>query len=477
MSWFRVHSIKVGSNDSKIFWYNNQQNLLYDENKEPLFQQESNFYKKFLDWSKQNPATKSRDIRRLKIQLGLSCNYSCSYCSQRFIPHADSNNLPYVETFIDKMPKFFQGGEDGLGKGVKIEFWGGEPFVYWKTLKILAEKVREKYPNANFGMISNCTLLDDEKIEWLDRLGFAIGMSHDGESYKDTRGDDPLLNPEKYKYILKLYNLLAPKGRMSINCVMNKNNISKKEVQKYLSKYFNPEYLFIGEGSIIDAFDEGGISNSLVKRADQLKYRNNSLEEVRNSSCDKFTHVKNQIEGFINGMLQGKPREALNQKCGIDSPHNVTVDLKGNVITCQNVSPVSIAMNGEKHLSGHIDDFDNVRVKTITHWSHRPNCKNCPVLHLCKGSCTFTEGKFFDVSCQNSFSDNIVYFATAVEIITNGYLPYYIEGDNPKERHDIWGWVTNQEKSDLEIRFEKEKLEELSKQKPTYNFNVNGARV
>ena len=34
------------------------------------------------------------------------------------------------------MPKFFQGGEDGLGKGVKIEFWGGEPLVYWKTLKV-----------------------------------------------------------------------------------------------------------------------------------------------------------------------------------------------------------------------------------------------------------------------------------------------------------------------------------------------------
>ena len=415
MSWFKIHAGKVGTEDSKIFWYNNEQNLLYDTDKKPLFEQEENFYEKYLDWSKQNPAIKSKDIRRLKIQLGLSCNYSCSYCSQRFIPHADKNNIPYVEKFIKKMPKFFQGGEDGLGKGVKIEFWGGEPLVYWKTLKVLAEKIREKYPNASFTMISNCTLLDDEKIEWIDRLGFSIGMSHDGESYKDTRGDDPLLIPEKYEKILKLYNLLAPKGRMSINCVMNKNNKSRTKVQKYLEKYFNPEYLVIGEGAFIDAFDEGGISCSLITRKEQLEYRNQALEEVRNNTCDKFIHPQSAIENFVINMIKGKPKSAVNQKCGIDSPHNVTVDLKGYVITCQNVSPVSIGQNGEPHLAGHIDNYDNVKVRAITHWSHRPNCKNCPVLHLCKGSCTYTEGKYFDVSCQNSFSDNIVFFANTMQ--------------------------------------------------------------
>ena len=35
------------------------------------------------------PGRKSRHIRRLKIQLGLGCNYSCSYCLQRFQPEAE----------------------------------------------------------------------------------------------------------------------------------------------------------------------------------------------------------------------------------------------------------------------------------------------------------------------------------------------------------------------------------------------------
>ena len=34
-----------------------------------------------------DPAGKSRDIRHLKLQLGLKCNYSCQYCSQAHQPH------------------------------------------------------------------------------------------------------------------------------------------------------------------------------------------------------------------------------------------------------------------------------------------------------------------------------------------------------------------------------------------------------
>ena len=455
MSWFKMHAGVPGSNEGKVFWYNNEYNMFYDEDKTPLFEQENKFYKEFWAWSKHNPAIKSRDIRRLKIQLGLSCNYSCTYCSQRFIPHADKNSLPLVKDFVKKMPSFFNGGSDGKGSGARIEFWGGEPFVYWKTFKKLAEEVKKLYPNITYNIISNCTLLDDEKIEWLDKMGFSVGMSHDGESYGATRGEDPLLIPEKKEMILKLYNKLAPQGRMSINCVMNKENMSKTKVQKYLEQFFDPTHLRIGEGAFIDAYDEGGISLSLVSREDQLKYRKIHLDEVRANTADKFMYVGDHIKGFLDSMFKGKRKDSLNQKCGIDSPHNVTVDLKGNVITCQNVSSIAVGMNGQPHLSGHIDDYDNVRVKTVTHWSHRPNCTNCPVLHLCKGSCTFTDGKYFDVSCENAYSDNIVYFARAFELLT-GYLPFKIEGDFPKERHDLWGWTTDQKVSDLEVRLKAE---------------------
>ena len=38
--------------------------------------------------SQSSPGAKSSPAV-LKIQLGLSCNYACDYCSQRFVPHAE----------------------------------------------------------------------------------------------------------------------------------------------------------------------------------------------------------------------------------------------------------------------------------------------------------------------------------------------------------------------------------------------------
>ncbi|MBM3409185.1 MAG: caspase family protein [Betaproteobacteria bacterium] len=35
---------------------------------------------------------------------------------------------------MDQLQGWFAGGTDGRGSGVKIEFWGGEPFVYWSKM-------------------------------------------------------------------------------------------------------------------------------------------------------------------------------------------------------------------------------------------------------------------------------------------------------------------------------------------------------
>ena len=79
----------------------------------------------------------------LKIQLGLSCNYSCEYCSQRFVPHAE-------ETTQADVPQFLHLLESSLERAPeRIEFWGGEPLVYIKTLRPLAEALRQRYPAAS----------------------------------------------------------------------------------------------------------------------------------------------------------------------------------------------------------------------------------------------------------------------------------------------------------------------------------------
>jgi uncharacterized protein len=107
-----------------------------------------------------------------------------------------------------------------------------------------------------------------------------------------------------------------------------------------------------------------------------------------------------------------------------------------------NVDFIETSKNGESHLGGTLDDYENVSIKSSTHWMNRKECSGCPVLHLCQGACMFLDQKFWDISCANAYSDNVALFALSIERITGGYIPTLIKNDFlPLERQDVWGTV------------------------------------
>ena len=383
--------------------------------------------------SQATPAGKTKDIKVLKIQLGLSCNYECVYCSQRFVPRADETNKDDVGPFLEELPNWFHPTDD-----VKVEFWGGEPFVYWKTLKPLAESIRARYPTARFGIVTNGTVLDLEKNAWLDELGFTVGISHDGPGYH-ARGLDPFDNPEQLAMILDLWHRLGPQGRMSFNAMIHKNNASRGAIVEWFKQRLGFD-VPIGEGGFIDPYDEGGASVCMTEAADHINYRSASFGELRKGQASHIDAVNRKINDFIKSIVTRRPATALGQKCGMDRSDNIAVDLKGQVLTCQNVSAVATSFNGASHLIGNVADFDNIKLTTSTHWSHRAECPNCPVLQLCHGSCMFLAGDMWELACDNSYSDNIPFFMSAWEILT-GTIPYYIDGPQADARKDIIGAV------------------------------------
>lgn len=372
------------------------------------------------------------NVRTLKISLGLSCNYECSYCSQRFVPHAESTNPGDVGPFLTQVNSALPTAPE------RIEFWGGEPLVYWKTFKPLAEGLRELYPQAQFCVITNGSLLDAEKNAWLDRLGFAVGISHDGPGYH-ARGLDPLDDPVKRGAIMDLYARLHPQGRISINAMVHADNPSRASIQAWLQERFGAD-VRIGEGAFIDPYDEGGLASTFQSHAEHVAFRSQAFHELRTGKVTQFGIGRDKINGFVDSVVKARPASALGQKCGMDRASNLAVDLQGNVITCQNVSAASTAPNGQGHRIGHLSDLASVAMKTATHWSQRKDCPNCPVLQLCQGSCMFLEGKLWDAGCDAAYSDNIAFFVAAIEYLT-GCIPFCIEGDFRADRHDVFGQV------------------------------------
>jgi uncharacterized protein len=388
--------------------------------------------------SAETPGRKTGKVRTLKIQMGLSCNFSCTYCLQRFVPRAPAMSVQDAEAFLAQLPGWFAGGDDGKGAGVCIQFWGGEPLVYWSALRLLGERLREMYPRARFHTITNGSLLTAEIVEWLDRMDFGVCISHDGPG-QATRGADPMADPRQKAVILDLYRRLKPKRKISVNAMLHKDNQSRAAIASWLKAAFEDEGLPIGEGSFVDAYDDGGLASSLSD-AEAAPFRKAAFDEVRSGAAKNFLIVESKIRDFIISVTTARPAGSLGQKCGMDRPESIAVDLKGRVLTCQNVSAVAPAPNGQSHLLGTVDDLDKVELRSATHWSKRLGCAECPVLQLCQGSCMYVEGAHWEASCANSYSNAIPFFAAGVEVLT-GLIVDRIEplgGALSPERQWLW---------------------------------------
>lgn len=387
--------------------------------------------------SKETPMGKTTP-RVLKISLGLSCNYACEYCSQRFVARQLETNPDDVDGFLNSLDSWV------LTPPEAIEFWGGEPLVYIKTLRPLAELLRTKYPLARFSVITNGSLLNAELNQWLDDLGFTVSVSHDGPG-QHVRGPDPLQDSSVKEAILDLYQRLAPRGRFSFNAMVNRSNPSRDAIQAFFTELIGDPKVMIGEGGFVDAYDAGGLSLSLRPEEFHM-YRRQAFQDIRQGKADRVSNVRDRMMSFVNSLRTKRPASNLGQKCGMDKTDSIAVDLKGNVLTCQNVSAAAVAPNGEGHRIGHTSKMDQVALTTSTHWSKRTECPQCPVLQICKGACMFLEGPLWDASCDNAYSDALPIFVAAIEFLT-GLIPVHIDGELRHDRKDIFGFADRPEQS------------------------------
>lgn len=110
----------------------------------------------------------------------LRCNQTCVYC------HASRADMSATETDMttetaDKVVDFiFQ----TTSPSITIEFQGGEPLANFPLVKYVIEQAKEKNQTIGkvleFTLVSNLTLLDDEKLDYLVQNKVQICTSIDG---------------------------------------------------------------------------------------------------------------------------------------------------------------------------------------------------------------------------------------------------------------------------------------------------------
>jgi len=352
--------------------------------------------------AKDKPLGKSRAPRVLKIQLGLSCNYACSYCSQAFqIADSTVSKLADVEHFLTELDGWITNAPE------KIELWGGEPFLYWAKIKRLIPALAARFPKAAFSIITNGSLLDREKLDFIVAHDIAITISHDGPG-QHLRGPDPFDDPEKRCWIEAL--LAERPQATSFNAVLTRENHDLRALTAWFAETVGPD-IFVGLEGVVNVYDAATANGTGRFEPAELNSLTWSIFEALVEDPNAFG-LGERINEFYASIQRRRPIEALGQKCGMDSPDSIAVDLHGNVMTCQNTGAKGV------HKIGHVADFDAIALDTATHFAFREECMSCPVIQLCKGSCMFLEGEFFKQSCANEFAFNFGVMMAAVWHLT-----------------------------------------------------------
>ena len=352
--------------------------------------------------AKDRPLGKSRAPRVLKIQLGLSCNYACSYCSQAFqIADATVSKLADVEHFLAQLEEWITDAPE------RIEIWGGEPFLYWAKIKRLVPALAERFPGMHCSIITNGSLLDREKLDFIAAYDIAITISHDGPG-QYLRGPDPLQDPDKWHWIEAL--LAERPDNVGFNAVLTREHHDLQALKAWFADKVGPD-IHIGLEGVVNVYDAATALGTGRFAPAELNSLTRSIFEALVEDPNAFG-LGERIDEFYASLQRQRPIEALGQKCGMDREDTIAVDLRGNVMTCQNTGA-----KGE-HKIGHVADFDVIALDTATHFAFRPECMSCPVVQLCKGSCMFLEGEFFLQSCANEFAFNMGILMAAVWHLT-----------------------------------------------------------
>ena len=211
------------------------------------------------------------------IILTLRCNMKCVYC------HASSRGMNEVgfdmseETASKVVDFIFQTPSEG----VTIEFQGGEPLVNFNVLKHVvsyAKEINKKFKkDLRFNVVTNLSLMDKDKLDFLLKQGVSICTSLDGPK-QINRKNRIFVGDDKLEFWIKE---ISKKDKNMINALptVTKNNI-----------------LYWKE--LVDEYVRLGLRNVHLRFLNNLGYAKKTWEDVA-YSAEEFVDMWKRSMDYI----------------------------------------------------------------------------------------------------------------------------------------------------------------------------------
>lgn len=321
-----------------------------------------------------------RKVNTIFIMLGNGCNMNCVYCLQHPLIHR-----PLCGEINPEIYDFIRGISEENGFPVRLQFYGGEPLLYFKNIKEIVEKTAGF---AHWSIITNGRAMTDEMVEFFNAHDFPVTVSWDGPHVIETRGFDAF---DRFR---PLRRRLLRLNRLGLSAVQSAKAYPKEILEafqeisdEYAKLHGHPVYINIDQ-----IFDTGLPDKSLLDvDYERVEREMADMAAAYIKGCvthewPKKDFQKNEYIGMMHGALKSfyVDKEGVYDRATANCGNGYTtlnLDLEGNLYTCHNTS----APVGTIH-----DDFYTY-IKKIwegdTTLRHREECAECLAVACCQGGC------------------------------------------------------------------------------------------
>lgn len=351
----------------------------------------------------------------VRIAMGKSCNFSCAYCSQSVCRDAGPDPMPEAELAHLVLR---HAGDRPIDC---IQFWGGEPFLYFDLMRSLHRAFADRRPNLNFATVTNGSLLFGERLDWVLEHGIALGISWDGPG-QALRGKDILADPR----ILASVRAILEKQpeRLNFNPVMTRDNRVHKHYLDALEARIGTRGVGLGEARVATIMDEQGYACTIPEK-DLPEYSRALYKEFISGELSQIHALHSDARTFM--LELGRPVTRMTH-CFASSPNTLVLDLAGNILTCQNFSAEAVDEEcGEAHCLGHISALDGAAPKPVPQMrrllrKHKTRCARCVVFAICRGGCPYSPSRYDDYNCLKGYYHHLPAFGLALFHLTGKLL-------------------------------------------------------
>ena len=338
---------------------------------------------------------KRSDIAYLCMNLTHDCNLRCKYCygdGGSYGGPRDSMTISTAQKTVDFFFNF-----SGNFKNLEITFFGGEPMMNFDVLKFTVlyanSQASKKNKNISYSITTNATLMDKEKLEFMDEYNIGAQISLDGPAHVQDVVRPDEFGKGSYKIIAEnVKRYIQSRGRATVRSTLNHYSGDLIEhVKHFLDMGFTS--IHVEPVSAFYGVDYALSSEDLRKL--EIDYKRFTKYYVNLIKSGKRFHYET-FGGVFSSLLHGEHKDYY---CGAGRKY-IAVTPKGELYPCHRFQTDKELQLGDIYKGINYSQQSMFMNNVV---ERAPKCKTCWARYLCGGGC-YQENYIYNKKLNRPYS-------------------------------------------------------------------------